>query len=103
MAVTLTNAFSINMLNGNGTVSFEKIPVEEVKSLLAEGFVSAIGHAETAKILEGMLGVSVPVNRASVKLNGPMVVAQYMGPRLPEGATTLPEGAKIEFWKVELV
>jgi len=50
-----------------------------------------------------MLGVSVPVNRVNVKLTGPMVVAQYMGPRLPEGATTLPEGAKIEFWKVELV
>jgi hypothetical protein len=26
-----------------------------------------------------------------------MLVAQYTGPRLPEGATTLPPGAKIRF------
>lgn len=60
---------------------------------------SAIGHADTARIVSGMLGVELPANRVNVKLakGEKMIVAQYSGPRLPEGATTLPDGAKIEF------
>lgn len=46
----------------------------------------------------------LPANRASVKLEPgeKMIVAQYSGPRLPEGTTALPEGAKIEFILVEV-
>lgn len=60
---------------------------------------SAIGHADTARIVSGMLGVELPANRQSVKLarGEKMIVAQYTGPRLPEGATALPAGAEIEF------
>ena len=29
-----------------------------------------------------------------------VVVAQYVGPRLPEGATSLPENAKIDYFAV---
>ena len=65
---------------------------------------SVIGHADTAWIVSGMLGIELPVNRANVKLacGEKMIVAQYSGPRLPEGATVLPEGAKIEFVLVEV-
>jgi hypothetical protein len=65
---------------------------------------SMIGHIDTAKIISGMLGVELPMNRKNVKLaqGEKMIVAQYSGPRLPEGATTLPEGAKIEFVLVEM-
>ena len=65
---------------------------------------SVIGHADTARIVSGMLGIELPVNRANVKLacGEKMIVAQYSGPRLPEGATVLPEGAKIEFVLVEV-
>jgi hypothetical protein len=31
-----------------------------------------------------------------------LIVAQYRGPRLPEGAITLPEGAEIVFFKVRI-
>jgi hypothetical protein len=60
---------------------------------------SAIGHADTARIVSGMLGVELPANGQSVKLarGEKMIVAQYTGPRLPEGATALPAGAEIEF------
>lgn len=65
---------------------------------------SVIGHADTARIVSDILGVELPANRATVKLQPgeKMIVAQYSGPRLPEGATTLPEGAKIEFVLVEV-
>lgn len=64
--------------------------------------VSAVGHADTAAILGGILGRKIAVNRVSVKLNAysRAVIGQYVGPRLPEGTTTLPEGAAIEWWIV---
>lgn len=64
--------------------------------------ISAVGHADTAAVFSAILGREVPVNRISVKL-GPGslgLVGQLVGPRLPEGATTLPEGATIEWWLV---
>ena len=44
----------------------------------------------------------VVANRVNVKLEpGVLIlVGQYIGPRLPKGATTLPEGASIEWWTV---
>ena len=66
--------------------------------------VSAIGHADTARIVSGLLGVEMPANRIAVKITGMeiLVVAHYSGERLPEGATTQPEGAKVEFFEVSL-
>ncbi len=92
----LTNAFSLNMLPElTCKVSFKEVQIQPQE---LEKYVSAIGHAETAAIL------GVKVNRVSVKMNylEPLLVAQYVGPRLPEGATTLPEGATIKFIQVDL-
>lgn len=63
---------------------------------------SAIGHQDTAKVVSDILGFEVKPNRVSIKLNenDVLYVAQYTGPRLPEGATTLPEGAILEFFEV---
>lgn len=63
---------------------------------------SAIGHADTAAILSNLLGVDLEVNRVSVKLDVGChaLIGQYVGPRLPEGDTDLPEGARIEWWLV---
>lgn len=70
--------------------------------------VSAVGHADTARMFSNLLGREVQVNRMSVKLIGSpdgdaehaqtALIGQYTGPRLPEGATTLPEGAEITWW-----
>ena len=101
----LVNAFSINMLpRKQQHMTFVPITEDEARVLLGQGFVSAIGHAETADVLEDMLGLPVPANRINVTLQegDEVIVAQYIGPRLPEGATTLPEGARIEFWLVQL-
>lgn len=101
------NAFSLQMLDLDGENLVRILPVtkEEVKQELQEGFVSAMGHADTANVISNELGINVEVNRISVSLNKGdiLLVAQLVGGRLPEGATTLPEGFKFKYLKVELV
>ena len=99
----ITNAFSINMLSCSMNISFTQIPLTMARRLMAHGgFESAIGHESTAAVVSSLLGVEVPCNRTTVTFDGTgMLVAQYKGPRLPEGATSLPEEASIEWWLVE--
>lgn len=101
----IVNAFSINMLPRDPlTLRFLPVSVEEARRMAEAGVQSAIGHADTARIVSALLGVEIPSNRADVRLQrgDRVLVAQYTGPRLPEGATALPEGARIEFWVVEV-
>jgi enhancing lycopene biosynthesis protein 2 len=103
--VYLTNAFSINMLNRSShVISFIPLTEDETRALLSHGFVSAVGHQDTANVLTDLLGISIPCERRNVVLDegDKLVVAQYTGPRLPEGATKLPEGAEITFWLVQI-
>jgi hypothetical protein len=105
----LTNAFSLNMLSPAATkvpvtVAVIPLPIEVVPALFARGLTSAIGHADTAAVVGSVLGLPVPFARINVSL-GPgdeIVVAQYRGPRLPEGCIVLPEGATIEFFHVRV-
>ena len=71
----------------------------EVAKVLKDGFVSAVGHADTAAVVGTILGVEVAMNRINVSLNGDteLYIAQVVGGRLPEGCTTLPEGVSIKF------
>jgi hypothetical protein len=121
MNMYLVNSFSLNMLGGGDafTVKIKKLTVDETRNILAPeghldpGVVLAIGHADTAAIVGTLLGlpeediarmVEAAKNRPTIKTatGDKAIVAQYIGPRLPEGATTLPEGAKIEFFLVEV-
>ncbi len=94
----LVNAFSIQMLSGSAIVRFEEIDVTEVPT----DVVSAVGHEDTAAVLSDLLGFPVPMNRMNVALdeNTELFVAQLVGGRLPEGATTLPEGYGFRFYRV---
>jgi hypothetical protein len=90
----LINAFSLQMLKEfPATVEFEEI-FELPKNLLE----SAIGHADTARVL------GVEMNRAYVTLEkgDTFYVAQLVGGRLPEGCKTLPEGFSFKFFKGEV-
>lgn len=89
----LLNAFSPQMVETPCQVSFEEV------GRLPSGLVSAIGHADTARVL------GVPMNRANVSLHKGDVayIAQLMGGRLPEGSITLPEGFHFKFIKVEVL
>ena len=105
MKFIVCNAFSINMLERGGQdVAFVPVNVQAVRNLLKhEAWESAVGHADTAAVFSDVIGVQIPVARATVVLRRhetSLIVGQYRGPRLPEGATTLPEGAVIEWWQV---
>lgn len=107
--VYLLNAFSLNMLSlgtdEHANLRVYRASIAEVRFILASpGYVCAVGHAETAAVFSEQLGIPVAFNRATVTLNpgDAAVVGQYKGPRLPEGATTLPEGAKIDWMIVML-
>lgn len=105
MKFILVNAFSINMLDRAGQdISFIPVNLQAVKNLLHNHNVeSAVGHPGTAAVLSNLLESDIECNRSNVQLlhnETSLIVAQYIGPRLPEGATTLPEGARIEFWQV---
>ena len=94
----LLNAFSLNMIVGNADIVVREI-TQDVAASLAADCVSAVGHADTAAVFSHVLGVEIPANRATVALKEGDValVGQYSGPRLPEGATSLPEGAAIKW------
>ena len=95
----MLNAFSANMLEElTALVRFTEISATTMAELAQES-VSAVGHADTAALFSAVLGIEVPCNRVSVTLKPGenALLGQYTGPRLPEGATTLPEGASIKW------
>ena len=105
----VANAFSISMLPTKRITTAwfagPRTAVEILNWISTNGpsaLESVIGHADTAKIVGGELGIDLPMNRQSVKLElgEQMIVAQYSGPRLPEGTTVLPEGARIDYFIV---
>lgn len=93
----LTNAFSLNMLASlDAIISVKTLSLGEAIEL-AKQATSVVGHTDTAAVFASQLGMPVPANRATVVLHtdDELLIGQYRGPRLPEGATTLPEGAEI--------
>lgn len=108
--IILANAFSVQMLpniSDWGTpVTFTRLSLDEAKEILSDGFVSAIGHEDTAQVVSNLLGMDVPSNRISIKLESDedtLIIAQLTGGRLPEGATTIPSGMEIRFIKAEIL
>ena len=97
-AVYIGNAFSLQMVSEAAVVTVLPCKAKDVPKTAQ----SIIGHADTAVVVSDLLGREVPMNRQSVHLNAGDVlyVAQITGGRLPEGATTLPEGFSLEFRKV---
>lgn len=93
----ISNAFSLQMLNGDAMVSVKEISEDdfnEVKSTAK----SVVGHKDTATVL------GVEFNRESISLQkgDVLYVAQIVGGRLPEGATTLPDGFRFKYLKVAI-
>ena len=103
----ICNAFSLSMLpEWAEGVSTKRLSSEEARQLVnqfADKVVSAIGHADTCQVFRGILNAYLEPNRVSVQLDRAILalVGQYQGPRLPEGATCLPEGASIQWFLIE--
>lgn len=101
----IVNAFSINMLDRNifpcsvsidDLTSFTSNIKQTITNFIKSGYKSCIGHKDLANI------VGVEFNRETVILEkGDMaIVVQYIGERLPEGTTELPENAEIRLYRV---
>lgn len=61
--------------------------VDEARELLAQGFVSAIGHAGSARFLSQLLGIPVEVDRRAISMEpGDRALVLRIKQRLPEGA-----------------
>jgi len=98
---TIANAISINMLPSMGIEDEVNLKIKKIKEPSAEekaNMTSVIGHPSTAAV------VGVPANRANYKFaaGDTLIVAQYIGPRLEEGVTELPDGASIEYFQITL-
>ncbi len=103
MTTYILNAFSLGMLPAVAcNLSVRPLTREEAREL-ADGAESAVGHESTAAVFGAELDRHVICARSTVALKpgDVVIVGQYIGPRLPEGATSLPEGARIEWRWVE--
>lgn len=103
----LLNAFSLNMVvEDDGRLVYRKISSDRAKELLSHKCESCIGHQQLANFLTEKWGFDIAFNRCTNALNpgDTFIVAQYKGPRLPEGATTLPEDAfkDIKFYRCHI-
>ena len=99
--VFVGNVFTFGFLaNKNVDIKSREITWAEFDKVLNSGnFINYMGHADVAHM------VGLEMNRISISVNKGDVVylAQYDGPRLPEGCTVLPEGASLVPIKVEVL
>ena len=107
--IFITNSFPLATLSAwritdaDSETNISIRPVADPVAWLAEAeqrhgtAVSSVGHADTAEIFSAELNRDVAFNRVSIEIgeNTEVLVGQYFGPRLPEGTTELPVGAKI--------
>ena len=95
----LGNAIASGMLP-EGVFVKRYITLDKAKELVQSGFfVSCVGHENTAGLFSTLLEYPVEMNRVNITLNpgDRVLVGEYSGPRLPEGATSLPDGATIKW------
>ena len=62
--ITILNT---SILTNYGRYDYCPLTLEQAKALIADGFVSAIGHKSTAELLTTLLGVSVSMNRVEYR------------------------------------
>jgi len=114
--IYLCNSFTLSMidpslLEGGAIIKASPISLGGVKALLKEGFVSAVGHESTAKVLSVLLGTDVPSNRVQIAITeGDVIVSFQFLVRLPEGhilkedeVIALYNEGKIKFFRVEVI
>jgi hypothetical protein len=76
-----------SILTAFGAYRYEPLALEEARRLAAGGFVSAIGHESTARMLSELLGMAVAVRRDDYQQQiGEQAVVFKLKRRPPEGA-----------------
>jgi hypothetical protein len=83
-------------------IKLRKVTVEEAKEVLASGFISAVGHEATARVLSQLLGIQVPMERRTIFLKpGDKAVHFFLKVRLPEGVVLDEEQLRrLDYWLV---
>ena len=62
------------------------LTIEKAKDILTDGFISAVGHAATAKFLSQLLGLSIIENRIQINMKkGERALVFRLKARLEEG------------------
>jgi hypothetical protein len=118
MSRYVANAISLGMLDSIDREmaygSYDPMSIKlEVSRLSPEGardwvrresWTSIVGHDDTATLLSELLGVPITKNRISTSLavGDCILVCQYNGERLTEGAKTLPPNAIIRYFLVSV-
>jgi hypothetical protein len=102
MAVFLLNSLSLSMLRPDidTFVIVRPLSLEEARRWLRNGFVDAIGHEATARLLTELFGLPIPASRKNIKLSpGDVAIIFQLLERLPEGKviTNVEELSKIPF------
>ena len=97
---------------------FKPVSSDEARDIVskADEVISIVGHADTARVFGKELDIEITPNRVTWQFDlskhpfaggdgsqdrERLLVGQYTGPRLPEGATTLPEGANIRWFLID--
>jgi len=93
----MTKVYILNspILTNWGAYEYMPITLEDAKQRLKAGFVSAIGHEGTAKLLSTILGMEIPVNRVQIQMQpGDDAIIFQVLQRLPEGTVLTEEQLK---------
>lgn len=80
--------FNGTVATTNGLYRVSDISIEEAKFLIAQkGYVSAIGHESTAKIISDLMGMDIKMNRINfIQMVGQKAVVFKLNRRPEEGS-----------------
>jgi len=80
------------VLTAYGDWRFAAIDLAQAKELVAGEFISAVGHAETARFLSLLLGVAIAEQRIAIRMQaGDTALVLRFTQRLPAGTILLAE------------
>ena len=83
----ITYIINAPILTKYGLWQFEgPLTIPAARSILEDGFISAVGHSASADILSRLLGIAIPVNRIEIIMeSGDRALILRLMQRLPEG------------------
>lgn len=104
--VYLTDTFSLDMLPTLPCfLKVQRLSVGQVREMLPQAR-SMVGRLQMAALYSEVLGEEIQRRRDEPKpwllVGDRVVVGEYRGPRLPEGAMELPKDASIHWQSVEV-